>query len=134
MVLAAFPFDNIPDELKKGLFRALCDLMAPGGCLINIVSSPEIYLYEWVSFSTKSFPGNRAAKTGDIVRIVTREFKSSKAAEDILCTPETYRAIYDECGLSIISEARPLGREEDRIAWLSETTVAPWTIYVLASD
>ena len=133
LILAAFPFDNIPDELKKGLFRALRNLMGPSSCLINVVSAPEIYLHEWVSFSTKSFPKNKNAKSGDVVRIITREFKSGKPAEDILCTPEAYRALYADCGLTIIAEARPLGRKEDGIAWLSETEIAPWTIYVLAS-
>lgn len=132
LVLAAFPFDNIPAEQKNSLFRALRNLMAPSGHLINIVSSPEIYLHEWASFSTKSFPENKNAKTGEIVRIVTREFQSGKPAEDILCTPEAYRAIYDECGLGIVAEERPLGQEEDGVTWLSETKIAPWTIYVLA--
>jgi len=134
LVLAAFPFDNIPAGQKSGLFRALRDLMAPSGRFINIVSSPEIYLREWASFSTAGFPENANAKTGEIVRIVTREFKSANPAEDILCTPEVYRATYQECGLGIVAEERPLGREGDGIAWLSETTVAPWTIYVLARE
>jgi len=132
LVLAAFPFDNIPADQKIGLVRALRDVMTPGGRFINIVSSPEIYLREWTSFTTESFPENRAARTGETVLIVTREFKSGKPAEDILCTPETYRAIYDECGLEILAEERPLGREEDGVTWVSETTIAPWTIYVVA--
>ena len=134
LVLAAFPFDNVPADKKSGLFRALRNLMAPGGSLINIVSSPEIYLHEWASFSTKSFPENKHAKNGDIVRIVTREFKSGKPAEDVLCTPEAYRAIYAECGLGVIAEERPLGRKGDGIAWVSETSIAPWTIYVLGRN
>lgn len=132
LVLAAFPFDNIPADQKRGLFCALRNLMAPSGRLINIVSSPEIYLHEWASFSTKCFLENKDAKTGEIVRIVTREFKSGKPAEDILCTPDAYRAIYDECELGIVAEERPLGRDEDGVTWLSETKIAPWTIYVLA--
>lgn len=132
LVFAAFPFDNIPAGEKNSLFRALRNLMAPSGRFINIVSSPAIYLHEWASFSTAPFPENKNAKTGDVVRIVTREFKSGKPVEDILCTPEAYRAIYGECGLEIVAEERPLGREADGVKWLSETTIAPWTIYVLA--
>jgi hypothetical protein len=30
------------------------------------------------------------------------------------------------------SEARPLGQPTEPIPWVSETTVAPWTIHVLA--
>ena len=132
LILAAFPFDNIPADQKSGLFRALRDLLASSGHLINIVSSPEIYLHEWASFSTRSFPENKDAKNGDIVRIVTRDFKSGEPAADILCTPEAYRAIYDECGLGVVAEERPLGREDDSVTWLSETNIAPWIIYVLA--
>lgn len=132
LVLAAFPFDNIPAEQKPGLFCALRELLAPTGRFINIVSSPEIYLHEWASFSTIDFPENRHARSGDTVRIITREFKTGNPAEDVLCTPETYRAIYQECGLCILGEERPLGREADGVAWRSETEIAPWTIYVLA--
>jgi len=31
---------------------------------VLIVSRPEIYTYEWASFSTKDFPENRQAKSG----------------------------------------------------------------------
>ena len=132
LVLTAFPFDNIPADQKKGLFGALRNLLAPNGRLINIVSSPEIYRHEWVSFSTECFSENEDAKSGDVVRIMTREFKSGAPAEDILCPPEAYRALYDVCGLGIVAEERPLGREDDGIAWLTETRIAPWTFYVLA--
>ena len=132
LVLAAFPFDNIPADQKKGLFCALRNLMAPSGRLINIVSAPEIYRHEWASFSTECFSENKDAKSGDVVRIVTRSFKSGVPAEDILCTPEAYRGVYDECGLRIVAEEHPLGQEDDGIPWLSETRIAPWAIYVLA--
>jgi hypothetical protein len=63
---------------------------------------------------------------------VTRGFKFTMPAEDILCTPAIYRAIFDKCGLQVVAEQSPLGRREDDVAWLSETRIAPWTIYVLA--
>ena len=132
LVLASFPFDNIPAEQKNRVFCALRNLMAPSGRLVNIVSSPEIYLHEWASFTTRPFPENADAENGDIVRIVTRDFTSGNPAEDILCTPEAYRQIYAECGFEILAEERPLGREDDGVAGLSETKIAPWTIYVLA--
>lgn len=134
LILAAFPFDNIPANEKVTLLRALGQRLAPTGRLINIVSSPEIYLHEWASFSTAGFPENAEAKSGDIVRIVTRGFDPATPCEDILCTPESYRRFYGQSGLKIVATERPLGREGDGIAYRSETTIAPWTIYVLARE
>jgi hypothetical protein len=34
-----------------------------------VVSSPVIYVNEWASFSTKAFPENRTAKSGERVLI-----------------------------------------------------------------
>ena len=48
------------------------------------MSSPEIYLHEWASFSTKEYPENRFARSGDVVRIITKDFADRRPAEDIL--------------------------------------------------
>ncbi len=57
LVLCAFPFDNIPSRDRKvALFRGLNGLLSPRGRLVNLVSSPEIYIHEWASFSTAAFP------------------------------------------------------------------------------
>lgn len=55
LTLAAFPFDNIPGSEKPRCLRELRSLLAPQGRIINIVSSPEIYVHEWASFSTREF-------------------------------------------------------------------------------
>jgi hypothetical protein len=44
---------------------------------------------------------------------------------------EDYRAIYREAGLEVERFERPLGTDDDRIPWISETKVAPWAIYIL---
>ena len=70
-LLSTFTFDNIPAvEHKVGLLAELRRLLAPAGRFVNLVSSPEIYWHEWASFSTKDFPENRTARSGDTVRIV----------------------------------------------------------------
>ncbi|MFQ5749720.1 MAG: class I SAM-dependent methyltransferase, partial [Planctomycetota bacterium] len=54
LVLSAFTFDNIPTmEKKVALFQSLTNLLKEGGCIVSLVSSPEIYVNEWASFSTK---------------------------------------------------------------------------------
>jgi hypothetical protein len=34
----------------------------------------------------------------------------------------------------ILATHRPLGSATDAYAWVSETTIAPWVIYVLGAD
>ncbi|HTT20075.1 MAG TPA: methyltransferase domain-containing protein [Candidatus Sulfotelmatobacter sp.] len=132
LVLSVFTFDNVSGFLTKmRLFQDLAALMNATGKLISVVSSPEIYLHEWTSFSTKNYPENRTARSGDIVRIVTTDFADQRPAEDILCTDESYREIYGRSGLTLVECHRPLGRTDEPYKWVSETSIAPWVIYVL---
>ena len=132
LVLAAFPFDNIPNSDKPRLLAALGRRLAAAGRLVNIVSSPEIYTHEWTSFSTRAYAEENArARDGDVVRIVTREFEHAQPADDILCGPDSYRDVYERSKLEVVAAYRPLGRQDDGCAWVSETTVPPWVIYVL---
>jgi SAM-dependent methyltransferase len=132
LVLSVFTFDNIPDfERKVSLLTALRRLLAPGGRLINLVSSPVIYLNEWASFSTRDFPENGDAGDGDTVRIVMLDVADSRPVEDVLCTGEAYGDAYERAGLVTIDVHRPLGRRDEPFDWVSETEMSPWAIYVL---
>jgi SAM-dependent methyltransferase len=132
LVLSVFTFDNISGFLTKmRLFRDLGSMLNATGKLISVVSSPEIYVHEWASFTTKDYPENRNARTGDVVRIVTTDFADRRPAEDILCTDESYREIYSRSGLSLLSTYRPLGSADEPYPWVNESRIAPWVIYVL---
>lgn len=132
LVLCAFPFDNIPTrEQKVGIFRDLRRLLRNTGRIINIVSSPEIYTHEWVSFTAKDFPENKFAKSGDKVRIITKDFDGRRPAEDILWTDEAYREVYEVAGLQIVDTYKPLASGHEPYPWINETRIAPWVIYVL---
>jgi SAM-dependent methyltransferase len=131
LVLAAFTFDNIPGAQKVELFTGLGRLLKPEGVLVSIVSNPEIYWHEWASFSTKDFPENRAAKSGDLVRIITTEIPDARPTEDILWTDEAYREVYARAGLRVLEMHKPLASGTEPEQWVSETRVAPWVIYVL---
>lgn len=132
LVLSAFTFDNIPTmEKKVALFTSLKHCLGPGGCIISLVSSPEIYVNEWASFSTSDFPGNRCAKSGDRVFIVMLDVDDKRPVEDIVWTDEDYHRVYREAGLNPIKTYRPLAKPNEPYAWVSETTIAPWVIYVL---
>jgi len=133
LVQSAFTFDNIPGpETKIRLFRDLCNLLAPNGILVNIVSAPEIYWNEWASFSTKDYPENRHAKPGDTVRIITTDFEDRSPALDIIWPHESYVEVYDRAGLKILEMRKPLATGDEPYRWINETRIAPWVIYVLA--
>jgi SAM-dependent methyltransferase len=132
LVLSAFTFDNIPTmERKVSLLGALGRLLAPEGRIVSLVSSPEIYTHEWTSFSTKDYPENRQAKSGDTVRIVMLDVADARPVEDVVWTDEAYRETYRRAGLTAIEVYRPLANPAEPFRWASETTIAPWVIYVL---
>jgi SAM-dependent methyltransferase len=134
VILSAFTFDNIAGmEKKLALFSGLRRALAPRGVIVSLVSSPDIYLHEWASFSTKDFPENRAAKSGDRVRIVMLDVDDRRPVEDIVCSDEAYRDVYARAGLALVGTYRPLAKETEPWSWVSETTVAPWVIYVLSA-
>ncbi len=132
LVLCAFTFDNIPDRQKRlRLFAGLGGLLRKGGRIVNLVSSPDIYIHEWASFSTKQFPENRDATSGGKVKIVMLDVEDRRPVEDVLWTDEDYRDIYREAGLDLLEVHRPIGNPSEPFDWVTETEVAPWTIYLL---
>jgi SAM-dependent methyltransferase len=132
LVLSAFTFDNVATmETKVGLMRSLSGLLHSDGRIVNLVSAPDIYVHEWASFSTRDFPENRAARSGDKVRIVMLEVPDRRPVEDVIWSDEDWREAYHRAGLEAIEVRRPLGRAGEPYRWVSETTIAPWVIYVL---
>lgn len=131
LVLCAFPFDNIPSERKAGILSRLAKLVASKGIMINLVSSPEIYTHEWASFTTRDFPENASARSGDVVRIIVTDHQDRRPVEDILCRDEEYRVLYGQAGLEVVEVCAPLAQGNEPYTWVSETQIAPWVIYVL---
>ena len=157
LVFAAFPFDNVPTrERKAALLSGLRALLAPegagrrgagggareagngpaggghaGGRLVNLVSSPEIYVHAWASFSTRAVPENRQAKSGDVVQIVNLAIADRTPCEDVLWTEEAWQETYAAAGLAVVEVMKPLAGPADTGEWVSETDIAPWTVYVL---
>ncbi len=133
LVLCAFPFDNVPTRaLKLRILRGLRDVLAPGGVLINLVSSPEIYLHEWASFSTRAFVDeNRRARCGDVVRIVTTVIPDARPCDDVLFPEADYRALHSDAGFVTLRVHKPLARRDEAGEWREETRTAPWHLHVL---
>jgi SAM-dependent methyltransferase len=131
LVLSAFTFDNIPGAAKAGIFRDLRSLLAPNGAIVSIVSALEMYTHEWASFTTKDFPENAAARSGDVVRIIVTDHQDRRPVEDIVCSDEAYRDVFREAGLKAVEMLKPLAKGDEPYPWASETRIAPWVIYVL---
>ncbi len=132
LVQSVFTFDNVPGrDHKVALFAGLRGLLAGSGRLVNLVSSPDIYVNEWASFTTREFPENRDARSGEPVRIVMKDVEDRRPVVDVIWYDEDYTELFADSGLVLLAQHRPLGRPEEPIAWLSETTIAPWSISVL---
>jgi len=131
-ILSAFTFDNVKPALKVPLFRHLARLLKPGGRLLNVVSSEELYRLEWASFSTSAFPGNRDPAPGDLVYTVMKDIGDPRPIPDVFCPERLYLEAYGAAGLRRLQAHRPLGRPEEPFAWVNELATAPWRIDVLA--
>ena len=134
LVFSAFTFDNVPDrEARADLFRQIRGLLSPVGRTVTIVSAPELYRHEWASFTTREFPENSSAGSGDRVRIVMLDVDDRRPVEDLLWTEGDYRDLHTGAGLDVLAVHRPLGGESDPFAWVSETRVSPWAVYVASA-
>ncbi len=122
----------IPDwDNRTNILTGLRDLLKPTGRLICLDATPELYTNEWASFSTKDFPENWDANTGDIVRDIMLDVEDKRPAEDIFWTVDDYHVLFKKAGLSVESVYKPLGRKEEPFKWISELQIAPWMIFVL---
>ena len=113
------------------LLQSLKHLLKGGGLIVNLVSSPQIYVNEWASFSTKDFPGNRMARSGDKVFTVMLDVGDRRPVEDVLWADEDYLETYKSAGLVPLKTYRPLATRTEPYSWVNETTIAPWVVYVL---
>ncbi|MBN2183908.1 MAG: methyltransferase domain-containing protein [Candidatus Krumholzibacteriota bacterium] len=134
LVLSAFTFDNIPTMgERKAALLSLKDLLAEDGCIVSVVSAPEIYINEWVSFSTRDYPENRNAVSGDRVLIEILGVGDARPVEDSVCSDDDYQRLFRQSGLSVLETLRPLAKGNEPVKWVSETEIAPWTVYVLGA-
>ena len=134
LVFSAFTFDNIPTlEKKVAIFSAMRRLLNDQGRIISMVSSPQLYTHEWASFSTKDFPQNKIAQSGDTVKVIMTDVVDQRPVDDIFWTDASYREVYRQAGLQVEQTYRPLARAAEPFPWVNETRIAPWVIYVLKS-
>jgi SAM-dependent methyltransferase len=134
LVFSSFAFDNIPGVGKRrDLLFGLKGLLKETGGIILLCSTPDIYTHEWASFTTKDFPENRTAKSGDTVQIVMKDVSDRRPVTDVIWFEQDYVNLFAASGLDLVYRHAPLGREGEPFEWVSETSIAPWVIYVLAA-
>jgi SAM-dependent methyltransferase len=132
LIQSIFTFDNIPGWNKRiNILRSLSELLTPTGKMILLDSNSEIYKNEWASFSTKDFPENKNAKTGDIVKIIMTDVDDRRPVEDIFWTEEDYYTLFELANLKTEAIYKPLGYPSEPFIWISEKEIAPWIIFVL---
>ena len=132
LVLCAFTFDNIPDADKRTrLLRGLRELLRRDGRIILLGSTPQMYTHEWASFTTREFPQNRLARSGDAVRIIIKDVADQRPVVDLVWFHQDYLRLFAASGLDLIACHKPLGREQEPYCWQAELSMAPWVIYVL---
>jgi SAM-dependent methyltransferase len=132
LVFSAFAFDNIPGVTKRTeILSGLKALLNPSGRIVILGSTPDIYTHEWASFTTRQFSRNFTAKSGDEVCTVMKDVDDKRPVVDVIWFHEDYLELFAASGLQMIAQYKPLGHPEEPYEWLSETSVAPWVIYVL---
>ncbi len=134
LIVSVFTFDNIPSAAKVWIFSDLRNLLRPAGTIVSVFSSPEIYTHEWASFTTKDFPENAAARSGDVVRIVVTDHQDRRPVDVILRTGESYREVYRDASLQAIQVFKPLANGDEPYSWVSETKIPPCDLRVETSD
>jgi len=135
LILSAFAFDNIPDVRKRAeLLRGLNALLNGRGRIVILGSTPEIYIHEWTSFTTKDFPENRKARSGDNVRIVMKDVRDARPVVDVIWFHEDYLELFARAELKVLVYHKPLGMPDEPFEWRDEMAIAPWMIYVLAKE
>jgi SAM-dependent methyltransferase len=132
LVQSAFTFDNISGlERRVRIMSGLAELLDKNGTFFNDTATTEIYTNEWVTFSTRDFPENVTAQSGDVVKIITTKYSDARPVEDVIWRHEDYLDLYVKVGLEVLCVERPLASPDENTAWKSETSVAPWAIYLL---
>jgi SAM-dependent methyltransferase len=132
LVFSAFAFDNIPGaEHRAEILRGLRRLLRPGGRIVLLGCTPEIYLNETASFTVADFPQNRKAKSGEEVHVLMKDVADRRPVTDILWFHEDYLALFAAADLELVGHHLPLGRDDEPFDWITETTIPPMMIYVL---
>ncbi len=137
LILSVMTFDSISTVQEKvDTLSEMSRVLKPGGLKILVAASSEVYLREWVSFSTADFPENHLAQSGDVVHIIIKDIGDRRAVEDTLWTEVAYEDTFRRTPLHLIETSRPTATTDDeyQCEWISEQNYAPWVMFVLRNS
>jgi ubiquinone/menaquinone biosynthesis C-methylase UbiE len=132
MILSAFAFDNIPGvDHRATILHGLRRLLRNDGRIVLVDCTPDAYLHEAVSFTTRGFPGNHTARSGDQVRAIIKGVGDDRPVVDISGSTPTM----SPCSPRLDSRLLPSTGRSDETTILTTGSVSrrsrPWVIYVL---
>ncbi len=130
LVLSSFVLLEIAsrDELRQFL-REVARVMRPGAHAIFMTTTTEFYSGNWVSCDV-NFPENQGTlQSGQQVKV--RLLPENIELRDFYWSDDDYRDLFQQAGLGMLQQHRPLGLHRDPIAWKDELTTAPFVVYVL---
>jgi SAM-dependent methyltransferase len=130
LVFSSFVFLEISRiEEIESVLKEMKRVLRKDGTVIFITSSMEASEGDWVSLSY-SFPENdRPLRSGDTVKLLIRGI--DVVLHDYYWTDDDYTQAAKRAGLKLAKIHKPLGSDDDSIAWQDETKMSPVAIYVL---
>ena len=132
LVVSEMPFDSIPTMAEKvDTLREISRVLKHGGMKILVSGSRELYLREWVSWSTRDFPENALAQSGDPVRVVINDLGDRRVVEDTLWTEDAYHETFRRTPLRLVETRKPTIGATDQYQreWISERDHAPFIVF-----
>ncbi len=129
LVFSCFVFFTI--STKKEILAILKEIhrcLRDEGIFILVTGTEELYSNDWVSYNV-NYHENRNPKSGQLTRIQLKDRGIDFV--NYFWTDSDYEELFKLAGLKLVEKHFPLGHPEEKTAWVSETEVAPYAVYVL---
>jgi hypothetical protein len=63
-----------------------------------------------------------------------KDVEDARPVVDLIWFHEDYASLFAASELDLLGHYLPLGFEEEPYEWVSETSIAPWVVYVLGKN
>lgn len=116
-------------EIAK-VFAEIYRVLSMGGTFILVTAAEQFFNPQnhWITYNQR-YPENENLKSGSQTKFDI--IGTDLVLRDYYWTQTDITELAEAAGFKIAEIHHPLGQEEDNVAWLSESTVAPFAIYVL---
>ena len=130
LVLSQLVLVEIDSLIKlRAMLKEQFEALKPGGILIQSTTSDAFLHHSWLSIDT-THPKNKKVSNGEAgkITLINRKLElDSYHWDESFLMKEFKRA-----GFNPLTVHQPLGEKSDPYHWVSETTVSPYRIFVLA--